>query len=320
MSIAALACSLPLMIASQTQQHDSAAAQPASMTTTSAPASGSQSGAASTPPAAEASEPRAFEHLASSPYKLTFAPYLWVIGTSGNATVGNVKIDATATFRDVLDASDSLFGLMGVTELQVGKVFFQLNATYVSIGFDKKRDVRNFATLDAELDQKLGWYEGAVGYRLIDQRMSDRVDEKQRFALDVFGGARVTDITVDAHLNASAAVTLPDGEVVSGGRSAERNQDETWVEPFVGTRLRFDLTDRWEFSLRGDVGGFGVDGSSFSWQTAALMGYTWELGPTSIISAYGGYRALGQDYSSGDFGWNVVAHGPILGMQVVFGF
>jgi hypothetical protein len=36
------------------------------------------------------------------------------------------------------------------------------------------------------------------------------------------------------------------------------SSDEWWIDPLVGMRLFADLTDRFELSLIGDVGGFGI--------------------------------------------------------------
>jgi hypothetical protein len=72
--------------------------------------------------------------------------------------------------------------------------------------------------------------------------------------------------------------------------------------------------------LAGDVGGFGV-GSDFAWSFLALFGYQWEAsGIEWAILA--GYRALGQDYTTGSgaqrFRWDVTMHGPVLGFTVRF--
>jgi hypothetical protein len=56
------------------------------------------------------------------------------------------------------------------------------------------------------------------------------------------------------------------------------------------------------------IGGFGVN-SDFTWDVMGALGYE----VTDSISMIGGYRALGVDYADGDFVFDVVQHGPILG-------
>jgi len=105
---------------------------------------------------------------------------------------------------------------------------------------------------------------------------------------------------------------------LSAGPSASLNQ--TWAEPFIGARITVGLGERWTMRLRGDVGGFGL-GSEFAWQTIGLVGYRFTLfdRPSEAVL---GYRALGQDYRTGSglqrFEWNMVQHGPMLGLTMRF--
>jgi hypothetical protein len=52
--------------------------------------------------------------------------------------------------------------------------------------------------------------------------------------------------------------------------------DKGWVDPYVGARAIFDLTQRWALSLDGSIGGFGI-GSDFAWDAASLIGYRFGL-------------------------------------------
>ena len=62
----------------------------------------------------------------------------------------------------------------------------------------------------------------------------------------------------------------------------------------------------------GDVGGFGV-GSDFAWSVTGLFGYKWQAG-TVEWAILAGYKALGQDYTTGSgaqrFRWDTTMHGP----------
>jgi hypothetical protein len=69
--------------------------------------------------------------------------------------------------------------------------------------------------------------------------------------------------------------------------------------------------------VRGDVGGFGA-GSDFSWQAMATLNM--ELCETGghQIDGYLGYRALSVDYSEGAYSYDVLQHGPIMGLTMKF--
>lgn len=75
------------------------------------------------------------------------------------------------------------------------------------------------------------------------------------------------------------------------------------------------LSDRWDLSLRGDIGGFGI-GSDFTWQMTALLGYRFPLFGADATAAIG-YRILDQNYDDG-FEWDMTLHGPVLGLGIRF--
>ena len=93
------------------------------------------------------------------------------------------------------------------------------------------------------------------------------------------------------------------------------------MEPLVGVRTRWDLSERWTINLTRDIGGvtFGPD---FAWDALGLIGYRFNLFGENNASEFVGYRALSQDYTdcSGDdkFEWDVTLYGPVLGLVITF--
>ncbi len=99
----------------------------------------------------------------------------------------------------------------------------------------------------------------------------------------------------------------------------------------ISTQVALDLTGAINFSdpspsqqiaVRGDIGGFGIAGSStLSWQLAGIYNYTRQFTGYSI-SAVGGYRALSTNinFDNGPTfsNLNLVLHGPLIGMPVRF--
>ena len=91
-------------------------------------------------------------------------------------------------------------------------------------------------------------------------------------------------------------------------------------DPIVGVKVRQPITQNLHLDLWGDVGGFGVE-SDFTWSATGVLGYDFEM--FSIHSTvYGGYRAIGWDYQQGHgrdrFEWDVILHGPTLGLLMRF--
>lgn len=251
---------------------------------------------------------------------LRITPYAWLTGFNGSVNARGVELDIDESFTDVLDSSDSIVGLMGAVDLEAGRFVAQINGAYSQAHQEDSRS-RVFgnggviANAQAEVDISTAWLEIMGGYRVVDHAIAD----DHRLAVDLLGGVRYTDLSLDLAVETEATVALPDGETLSQGvrRSLERDQD--WFEPFVGARASVQLYEGWTASLKGDIGGFDVDGSSFAWQAMALTGYEWAFsGGTFGVLA--GYRALGQDYSNDGFEWDVVTHGLVLGCSLRFEF
>lgn len=263
------------------------------------------------------SSPRADE--AGTSARVTISPYAWLTSQSGNLTVRGITIDADVSFADLVDTSDTLFALAGAVDVAYGRFVVRVGGQYSEVTFEESRGVFRNGTVSADVTETLEWYELFGGYRLLDVPLGQDAAAGGRVTLDGFVGGRLTAIDVNATLSASTTVTLPDGETLDLGTTKERGRSETWVEPFVGAQVGFDLNDRWSLSLRGDVGGFDVSGATFAWSTTALVGYRWTMDGWTL-AAFGGYRLLGQDYESGDFGWDVVSYGPLLGVQCSLSF
>ena len=87
------------------------------------------------------------------------------------------------------------------------------------------------------------------------------------------------------------------------------------MDPFVGLRVRHELSPGKELQFLGDIGGFGV-GSDLTWQLFAGYGFDfWKSSLHGVI----GYRALAVDYSQDDRGFknnlDLILHGPVIGLS-----
>jgi len=246
---------------------------------------------------------------------VSVTPYFWALSVSGDATIRGVQNEVDGDFSALLENADRLYGFMGALDVRYERFVFQFNAAWAHVGESEVLGSVGAVTTEADLDSNMTWLELATGYRLIDEPLGEE-GSTRRFTLDGLVGGRYTNMNADIDVTATAQVTLPGGEVLE--QDVERGLDgsKDWFEPFIGARASLDISERWTLAFRGDIGGFGAE-SDFAWQTLLAMGYRFELGRMNA-TAFLGYRALGQDYSEGDFAWDAVAHGPMLGLRLDF--
>jgi hypothetical protein len=127
-----------------------------------------------------------------------------------------------------------------------------------------------------------------------------RVHEAAGLRLDLGAGLRLWSV--------DARVTLdrPAGRL-------RRDDDDLWVDPVLIGRASFALGERWSVAVLADAGGFDV-GSSFTWQALGTVSYR----ITEALGLRFGYRALSVDRRDGDFVYDVVQHGPVIGLDYRF--
>jgi hypothetical protein len=241
-----------------------------------------------------ASEPVAIEDGAGSSLRVEFAPYLWAISMDGDARIAGNAAPVDAPFTDTLDNADTLIGLMAHLEIGADDWSLFFDPAFSVVGYE---DVPTESGV-ADIEITSAWLEFGGAWRVADGEVDAPTGRRAR--VDLLGGLRLTTLDLDVTLEA-------------GGGA---DDDKVWVEPFVGARARVDLAESWEFLLRADVGGFGL-GSDFAWQALGVLGWRFDIfGAPSTLFA--GYRALAQDYEDGGFEWDVVAHGPIIGIEFRF--
>ena len=85
------------------------------------------------------------------------------------------------------------------------------------------------------------------------------------------------------------------------------------MDPVIGARFQQELSDWFFVRALADIGGFGVS-SDLTWQALAALGY--HISDAASVAI--GYRGIGTDYEDGDFGYDVVSHGLLLGFEYKF--
>lgn len=93
------------------------------------------------------------------------------------------------------------------------------------------------------------------------------------------------------------------------------SQTAGWVDPFVGMRAHYNLTDRLYAVAKADVGGFGVS-SDLVWQAYGALGY--HLSKSGKTTVELGYKYMAVDYAKGGFTYDVAMSGVMLNIGFRF--
>ena len=154
-----------------------------------------------------------------------------------------------------------------------------------SIGMSLGRPVRN---LDADLNFVV--LEAGLGYGVTE-------------TVELIAGGRF--VSMEAEI-----ARIVDPILTVSGR-------QSWGDPFVGSRFRAPLSEKWGFTGRGDIGGFGI-GSDLTWILSATLDYR----VSDRASLVFGYRAWDVDYETGSgtdrFKCDILTSGPGLGFTFHF--
>lgn len=219
--------------------------------------------------------------------------YGWLVGMNGTVSVfgktaklDSTPIDLIENIGDVVEALDGVY--MGAGELRYGDFGLLYDVFYVEVsssaGFDRK-------SVSGSLD---------VGFSqvMVTLAGSYRVHEADNGYLDVLAGLRIWDIDANVGLDLDvAALSASDGD--------------TWVDPLIGGKGRFNVSENVYLSGWALIGGFGT-GSDFMWDVWGNVGYQ----VNDWFDVFAGFRAAGADYQSGSFVWDVTQYGPMVGLTL----
>jgi hypothetical protein len=236
-------------------------------------------------------------------WEVRFSPSLWLVGMDGDVVVGPVTAHINADFAEMVDESDSIFAISGRVEVWKGRFGAYMDGLFAQLGVDDASGPLGLAKIDITLDLTL--IDFGLMYRLAEwPAAADGPAAGRTCMLEMYAGGRYTDLDVE----------------LDPAMAASRDEGVYWIDPLVGAKLLLPLTADLTLAAWGDVGGFGVE-SDFAWSATAV--FAWEMTlfdkPARL---YAGYRGLGQDFEEGgglnEFDWDVILHGPILGMSMTF--
>jgi opacity protein-like surface antigen len=223
-------------------------------------------------------------------------PYAWLpVSIDLDSTVDGTTVPIDMDLGDVFDTFD-VFALSARAEYWWGQYGVVLDGIWTDLqGKDIKNPAPPIQTL--KIDVQDGILDMMAAYRLaIDS------DGSVRF----MGGARYHYIKQEITITPA---TPPGGPQMNLGGSKD------FMELVLGGQYVQPFANRWLFTARGDISGFGI-GSGSDITLSALAGFGYEI--TSNWVAELGYRYYYIDYSTGsgasEFGQDGNMHGPWIGI------
>ena len=133
-----------------------------------------------------------------------------------------------------------------------------------------------------------------------------RIKETPGSYFDFYAGARVNGLSLDFQADAN----LVDHPLT---RDIDESQSETWVDPVIGFRGQWSVSNNFFVAGKADIGGFGVS-PDFLWSAQATLGYQF----TNYFSTEIGYRYYDTDYENDGFVYDMAMGGLFLGFNFTF--
>ena len=278
---------------------------------------------------AEDAQEKAWSGDGKSPDDWRFAAtvYGWAVNLNGSATVRGNTVNINASLIDLFQKSSSLAAFMGDFEANKGRFGFFADVVWSRLGIPASAAAyaNPIAGVKLSLHANVAY---TVSLAIVEAAPLFEVGKwwgsDQSFtALDIYAGGRFWNMSNQVNLDLTGAIAFSDPRLAQFDRSKTVGVADTgslyWADPMIGLRLRHQFTPSQHAFIKGDVGGFGLSGSSsFSWQVAAVYSYTWQFSGYALAADIG-YRALSTNvnFSNGN-NLDLIIHGPLIGMTVKF--
>lgn len=231
----------------------------------------------------------------ASDWSFELEPYLMGTSIAGDANIGRITgAPIDVDFKTILDNLDMAAMLHFEAHHKSG---WGLAMDYGFMDLSQKHTNNRDGFLKVRLRQgvleTLGLYRVKYG----------------RSMVDYFAGVRWWDNDMELVL---------DPAVVPGNTNIEVKED--WVDLVVGLRWNNRINRKWNFITRADVGGFGL---SADFTSTVEAGFTYKVSKLMTVDMK--YKASWVDYENdsdegdvGDFTYDTVTHGPIVGLNFRF--
>lgn len=252
--------------------------------------------AATLQPALAADDQVAEQPLGGSDWVVQVTPYLWGAGMKGDVSPFRdaPTIHVEKSFSDVMED----FNMGGFLNIWARRDNFVFSGDIMYVNTSSAKTTRVLPDLfpgglevNGELDSIEFNASAQAGYRVMDA---------QGFTLDALAGGRFWYISNDVTIRTDIG-------------NISRSEDFTWIDPLIGARAFYNITDKLSVMAQADIGGFGV-GSDLTWSVLGTVNYVL----TDKWSVSAGYKHLSVDYDDDGYVFDVDLSGPVLGVTYRF--
>lgn len=242
-----------------------------------------------------------FDQLDSPEWRNALTLYAWLPAQSGDITVRGRTAHVDTTISDAWDALSNLdSAILLYYEGSKGRFTTIADVFYIKLKGGATLGPQGGLNVTFEPRQTIA--EIAEAYTVCEKKKGDAVVADTQ----VLGGLRYAELGLA--LSASTTnLTFSD------------SQSRGWVDPFIGARYRQILSQRWGYSVRGDVGGSGIGtGSHFVWNV--ILDARYSLSRQWALDL--GWRWLDYNHGTGSgtdlFQYDVLSNGPFFGFTYGF--
>jgi len=225
-------------------------------------------------------------------WQVTVAPYFWMARTKMSLDIGQFSRSTTIDFTDIVPNLHGAFAAHAEGTWRQWTGFVDL--FYVSMGQSEPKGGISVSTNIQEL-----FFEFGATYRLPPVSLG----KAGSLTFEPLFGGRF--MWVDVSLG------FPNQKVSANG---------SVIDPMIGGRIAWHITDAWSLWFRGDVAGFDISDNQSKLTYNLLGGVEWRFVPAA--SALVGFRYMNIDLEKDDrrqtFNADIEMFGPFLGVNLYF--
>lgn len=259
---------------------------------------------------------QAVDNGSEIPWRFVLEPYVYLpLNTSGDITVRNVDVPYSFDLGEVLESLT--FAFYGRFEAWKGPWAFMLDSYYFNTVESDSTQVNVPPNLIGQLPPQVpvngraetAFFKVDVAgvYRFGDGNLASAFSTAETefdlgpFVFDAIAGLRIYSFNNDIALTTDI------------GLSRDISASNTFVEPMIGGRARWNLSDNLAAIAAATISGFSI-GTDISLESYAGIDWLFS-GNTSLTATY---RLTYIDYSAGSSGFDLFQHGPTLGVRFRF--
>lgn len=135
-------------------------------------------------------------------WEYSVTPFLWAPSVKGDVTVRGRSSSVDASFKDIVEQSDSILAYFSHFEARNGRLALFAEPSYMDIGMSENAKV-GALKLDADVTSTLLFFEVGGAYRVLEWNQAAAQEAPSGGTVELLAGARYTDIDGKIDLKAS---------------------------------------------------------------------------------------------------------------------